>query len=40
MVSIHAPVQGATHDYIDESLSMFVSIHAPVQGATRVFNDN
>src|SRR3546814_3266711 len=34
-VSIHAPVQGATHAVFLAAWCVHVSIHAPVQGATR-----
>ncbi len=34
VVSIHAPVQGATAHRLLSSLKVQVSIHAPVQGAT------
>ena len=37
MVSIHAPVKGATKDEKDLSILGRVSIHAPVKGATRLF---
>ena len=35
IVSIHAPIQGATFAYATLILSGIVSIHAPIQGATR-----
>ena len=35
MVSIHAPVKGATLDFIEFDFVLIVSIHAPVKGATR-----
>ena len=34
IVSIHAPVKGATHAYLAKVLESIVSIHAPVKGAT------
>ena len=34
IVSIHAPVRGATDDHFIEANNMVVSIHAPVRGAT------
>ncbi len=34
MVSIHAPVKGATPDTIVRHINYDVSIHAPVKGAT------
>ena len=34
MISIHAPVWGATDDVIDVSSLTDISIHAPVWGAT------
>ena len=34
MVSIHAPVQGATYNLVPAARVSTVSIHAPVQGAT------
>ena len=34
IVSIHAPMQGATSDSYQRVLNHFVSIHAPMQGAT------
>jgi len=34
LVSIHAPVKGATLPYPQSRQIMFVSIHAPVKGAT------
>ena len=34
MVSIHAPVKGATRALIRFKLASLVSIHAPVKGAT------
>ncbi len=34
VVSIHAPVRGATQAVIDKSGETKVSIHAPVRGAT------
>ena len=38
MVSIHAPVKGATMYAYIATLSDYVSIHAPVKGATSVAN--
>ena len=34
MVSIHAPVKGATNHVLDLACVVGVSIHAPVKGAT------
>ena len=34
IISIHAPVQGATGKIVNEGLRFGISIHAPVQGAT------
>ena len=34
LISIHAPVKGATGLEADNFLSMYISIHAPVKGAT------
>ena len=35
MISIHAPVKGATDAIRPQGLSATISIHAPVKGATR-----
>ena len=37
MVSIHAPVWGATGEYLYQDIGSPVSIHAPVWGATLGF---
>jgi len=36
MVSIHAPVKGATLEDVNPYIDGYVSIHAPVKGATDV----
>ncbi len=36
LVSIHAPVKGATKELIEKQGKAFVSIHAPVKGATKM----
>ena len=36
MVSIHAPVKGATSEAFSRKVAHGVSIHAPVKGATYV----
>jgi len=36
IVSIHAPVKGATATRREEHATVIVSIHAPVKGATRL----
>ena len=38
MVSIHAPVKGATYTILNPIPKTCVSIHAPVKGATNVDN--
>ena len=35
MISIHAPVKGATTSIRDVDFGLVISIHAPVKGATR-----
>ncbi|OFU71328.1 hypothetical protein HMPREF3108_05690, partial [Streptococcus sp. HMSC10A01] len=34
VISIHAPVKGATLDALLDALNQYISIHAPVKGAT------
>ena len=34
VISIHAPVKGATRDGLVSALDVNISIHAPVKGAT------
>ncbi len=36
LISIHAPVEGATRQYTATDYSAIISIHAPVEGATGV----
>lgn len=40
LVSIHAPVKGATQVVFDHRLLELVSIHAPVKGATATYCSN
>ena len=35
VISIHAPVKGATNARVKETVDGVISIHAPVKGATR-----
>ncbi len=37
VISIHAPVKGATHLKMKESHLFAISIHAPVKGATYTY---
>ena len=40
MISIHAPVKGATHAANVEHFTGMISIHAPVKGATDMLDKN
>ena len=39
IISIHAPVWGATREKIPKDILFSISIHAPVWGATVLFSD-
>ena len=40
MISIHAPVKGATRDTLTTLREIEISIHAPVKGATGIIHDS
>ena len=35
LISIHAPMKGATKICCDDKIDAYISIHAPMKGATR-----